>query len=482
MLGQMLGHYRIEEKIGEGGMGVVYRAYDTKLGRAVALKVLPEKFSSDRERLARFEREARSASALNHPNIVTIYEIGSRGPIPYLVMELVVGKSLRELLAVGPLPMYEILRFGARVADGLAKAHAVGIVHRDLTPGNVIITKDGLAKIVDFGLAKLLQGRERSIQGEDETSAPLETHPGTVMGTPSYMSPEQAKGLPLDFRSDQFSFGSLLYEMASGKRAFLRESSLETMMAVLREDPESLARLNPKIPLAFVVIVERCLAKDPKHRYSSTQRLARDLDGLQVVYLLEQLQPVREPVPIETPAGPQPDDAQRKHLLYQLLNLLRGGGAHLGFDEAIADFPPELRGARPKRVEHSAWQLLEHMRLAQWDILEFSRNPAHISPEFPAGYWPGSVAPPDDAAWEKSVRAFRADLEAMGELVADPRTDLFARIPHGQGQTILREALLVADHNAYHLGQLVQLRRLLGAWPPASFREKTMEDYEPSGS
>jgi len=151
----------------------------------------------------------------------------------------------------------------------------------------------------------------------------------------------------------------------------------------------------------------------------------------------------------------------REHLLY----LLRGGGAHLDFDAAVAGLPTELRGARAASVPHTPWRLVEHMRIAQWDILEFSRNPKHVSPPFPQGYWPEGDAPPNAAAWERSLTAFRADLKAMQDLVADPSTDLFARIPHGEGQTILREALLVADHNAYHLGQLVMLRRVLDAWP-----------------
>jgi DinB superfamily len=154
------------------------------------------------------------------------------------------------------------------------------------------------------------------------------------------------------------------------------------------------------------------------------------------------------------------DQSLREHLLY----LLRSGGAHLSFDRAIAGLPAELRGARPAGIPHTAWRLLEHMRIAQWDILEFSRNPAHVSPDFPAGYWPEGDAPPDSEAWDRSVAAFRADLKAMEDLVANPATDLFAAIPHGDGQTILREALLVADHNAYHLGQLVVVRRALGAW------------------
>jgi hypothetical protein len=154
------------------------------------------------------------------------------------------------------------------------------------------------------------------------------------------------------------------------------------------------------------------------------------------------------------------DQALREHLLY----LLRGGGAHLDFDRAVAGLPPELRGVKPAGLPYSPWRLLEHLRIAQWDILEFSRNPRHVSPEFPEGYWPDGDAPPDEQAWGSSAAAFRADLRAMQDLVADPATDLFRPIPHGEGQTILREALLVADHNAYHLGQLVVVRRLLGAW------------------
>jgi hypothetical protein len=155
------------------------------------------------------------------------------------------------------------------------------------------------------------------------------------------------------------------------------------------------------------------------------------------------------------------DQSLRDHLLY----LLKGGGAHLNFDAAVADLPATLRGVKPPGLPHSAWRLLEHMRIAQWDILEFSRNPKHVSPKFPDGYWPTGDGPPDGVAWDRSVAAFRADLQAMQNLVADPATDLFAPIPHGEGQTVLREALLVADHNAYHLGQLVVVRRLLGAWP-----------------
>jgi hypothetical protein len=163
-------------------------------------------------------------------------------------------------------------------------------------------------------------------------------------------------------------------------------------------------------------------------------------------------------------AGPQLERRAHRVLRQHLLDLLRGGNAHLNFEEALAGLPPNLRGAKPAGLPYSPWRLLEHMRIAQWDILEFSRNPKHVSPAFPAGYWPETDAPPDDKAWQNSIRRFRADLKAMQDLVEDPATDLFAPIAHGDGQTILREALLVADHNSYHLGQLVTVRRLLGAW------------------
>jgi DinB superfamily len=172
----------------------------------------------------------------------------------------------------------------------------------------------------------------------------------------------------------------------------------------------------------------------------------------------------KKPAAGNVPTRPEVQRRADRALRQHLLELLRGGNAHLNFEEALAGLPPNLRGAKPPGLPYSPWRLLEHMRIAQWDILDFSRNAAHLSPEFPAGYWPENDAPPDDKAWQKSLRQFRADLKAMQELVEDPATDLFAPIPHGEGQTILREALLLADHNSYHLGEMVVVRRLLGAW------------------
>ncbi|HTO89421.1 MAG TPA: protein kinase [Thermoanaerobaculia bacterium] len=275
--GTRLGPYEILGPIGAGGMGEVYRARDTRLGREVAVKVLPAALSEDAGRLRRFEKEARSASSLNHPNIVTVYDIGSSDSVSYIAMELVAGVTLRQMLAEGALPVKRLLGVAAQIAEGLAKAHEAGIVHRDLKPENVMVTKDGLVKILDFGLAKLTQPEGESGEGTQAPTVSGGTEPGIVVGTVSYMSPEQALGQPLDFRSDQFSFGSVLYEMATGKRAFARKSGPETMAAIIREEPEPVAGAAPSTPIPLRWIVERCLAKEPEERYASTADLARDL-------------------------------------------------------------------------------------------------------------------------------------------------------------------------------------------------------------
>ena len=230
------GPYEILGQIGAGGMGEVYRAKDPRLGREVAIKVLPAAFSQDADRLARFEQEARSASALNHPNIVTIHEIGKANGSSYIAMELVDGPSVRELLAEGLVPTKKLLDVTVQIAEALAKAHGAGIVHRDLKPENVIVSKDGYVKLLDFGLAKLFVAPQDQITGAP-TAIHQETQPGTVMGTVGYMSPEQASGKPADFRSDQFALGSILYEMATGKRAFQRNTGAETLTAIIRTSP-----------------------------------------------------------------------------------------------------------------------------------------------------------------------------------------------------------------------------------------------------
>jgi eukaryotic-like serine/threonine-protein kinase len=278
--GTRLGPYEIQSPLGAGGMGEVYRARDTRLGREVAIKVLPEALSADIGRLRRFEKEAQAASALNHPNIITVYDIGSSGPTSYIAMELVEGVTLRQLLADGPMSLKKLIAIASQVAEGLAKAHGVGIVHRDLKPENVMVTRDGFAKILDFGLAKLTQPEDSSGGGTQAPTVSGGTEPGIVVGTVAYMSPEQALGKPVDFRSDQFSFGSMLYEMVAGRKAFTRASGPETMAAIIREEPEPLSSVAPATPVPLRWIVERCLAKDMEERYASTRDLARDLARL----------------------------------------------------------------------------------------------------------------------------------------------------------------------------------------------------------
>src|SRR6202162_5776583 len=278
--GTRLGPYEVLGPLGAGGMGEVYRARDERLSRSVALKVLPGEISADRSRLERFEKEARAASSLNHPNIVTIYDIGSSESVAYIAMELVEGRTLRDLLASGPIALRRLLSLSAQIADGLAKAHAAGIVHRDLKPENLMVTKDGFVKILDFGLAKLVPSGFESSEGSDLATVTRGTEPGTVLGTVGYMSPEQASGRPVDFRSDQFSLGAILYEMATGKRAFERATAIQTLSAVIQDEPEPLSATAPKTPANLVWIIERCLAKDPEERYGSTKDLARDLAAL----------------------------------------------------------------------------------------------------------------------------------------------------------------------------------------------------------
>ncbi|HKD02516.1 MAG TPA: protein kinase [Terriglobales bacterium] len=278
--GMKLGPYEILAPIGAGGMGEVYRARDTRLDRTVALKILPAGFSNDSDRLQRFEHEARVLSTLNHPNVLAIHDIGSEGEVRYLVSEFLEGQTLRERLDSSPVPLRRVTEYAIEMARGLAAAHEKGIVHRDLKPENIFITKDGRVKILDFGLAKQNLA-ESGLVGETPTmTSASPTSPGTVLGTVGYMSPEQVRGQAVDHRSDIFSFGAILYEMVAGKRAFKGGSKVETMNAILKEEPPELSESGLQISPGIERVVRHCLEKEPGLRFQSTRDLAFDLESL----------------------------------------------------------------------------------------------------------------------------------------------------------------------------------------------------------
>src|SRR5688572_26821673 len=278
--GTRLGPYEVIGPLGAGGMGEVYRARDTRLKRSVAIKVLPSSFSADPDRLRRFELEAEATGRLNHPNILAIYDVGTHEGAPYVVSELLEGETLREALADGSLPVRRALDHARGIATGLAAAHEKGIVHRDLKPENVFVTRDGRVKILDFGLAKLTQPESREGEQSALTTTPGVTEPGVVMGTAGYMSPEQVRGGPIDHRSDIFSFGAILFEMLSGRRAFRGDSSIETMNAILKEEPPELSQTGRNLPPGIDRIVRHALEKNPAMRFQSARDLAFDLESM----------------------------------------------------------------------------------------------------------------------------------------------------------------------------------------------------------
>jgi serine/threonine protein kinase len=277
--GTKLGRYEIRSQLGAGGMGEVYRARDLELGRDVAVKVLPSNLSADADRLHRFQQEACAAGALNHPNILAIYDVGKHDGSPYVVSELLEGETLRRRIAGTPVAQRRAIDYALQIAHGLAAAHEKGIIHRDLKPDNIFITNDGRAKILDFGLAKLMQLDGNQAQTEIPTRR-VDTDPGVVMGTVGYMSPEQLKGRAVDQRSDIFSFGAILYEMLSGRRAFHGESAAETMSAILKEDPPELSGSNKNVSPALERLVNHCLEKNSESRFHSARDLAFALEAL----------------------------------------------------------------------------------------------------------------------------------------------------------------------------------------------------------
>ena len=276
--GTGLGPYRITAPLGAGGMGEVYRAHDTRLGRDVAVKVITAAFSRDPDRVRRFEQEARVASALNHPSIISMYDFGMHEGAPYVVMELLEGESLRSRLRQGPIPLRKVLEYGAQTARGLAAAHAKGIVHRDLKPENLFLTREGRVKILDFGLAKLSRP-ELSEAPDAPTVTKALTSAGAILGTVGYMSPEQVRGESADHRSDLFSLGTILHEMVTGERAFRGESSVETLNAILKEEPGPLSAAGREVPPAVEGIIRHCLEKNPEERFQSARDLAFALEG-----------------------------------------------------------------------------------------------------------------------------------------------------------------------------------------------------------
>src|SRR5512143_2414810 len=287
--GTRLGPYEIVAPLGAGGMGEVYRARDPRLGREVAVKVLPQHLSANPEVRARFEREAKTVSALNHPHICTLHDVGREGDTDYLVMELIEGETLAARLARGPLPVPDVLRIGAEIADALDRAHRAGVVHRDLKPGNVMLTRSG-AKLMDFGLARATglagpaSGSGVTITGltQSPTMAQPLTAEGTIVGTFQYMAPEQLEGREADARADLFAFGAMLYEMATGRRAFQGASQASLISAIMSSEPPPIASLTPLAPPALDRLVRHCLAKDPERRIQS----AHDL-GLQIEWIRE---------------------------------------------------------------------------------------------------------------------------------------------------------------------------------------------------
>ncbi|HEY1496076.1 MAG TPA: protein kinase, partial [Candidatus Solibacter sp.] len=279
MIGRTIAHYEILEQLGEGGMGVVYKARDTQLDRFVAIKVLRSDRVADSGRKGRFVQEAKAASSLNHPNIVTIYEIGADAGSDYIVMEFVSGRTLDRMIPRVGLRLAELLKYAIPVADAMACAHAAGIIHRDLKPGNIMVGLDGQVKLLDFGLAKLSDLHDSS---DSELTRPMpETEEGSILGTVSYMSPEQAEARRVDARADIFSFGAVLYEMATGQRAFLGRSKISTLAAILQGDPKPAAEVHAGLPRELGKIIERCLRKDPAWRYQSAADLKISLCDLE---------------------------------------------------------------------------------------------------------------------------------------------------------------------------------------------------------
>ena len=312
MIGRTLGHYEVVGKIGEGGMGSVFKAKDTHLDRFVALKVLPHDKMADPERRRRFTQEAKAASALNHPNIITIYDISSSDGVDFIAMEFVEGRTLEAVIDAGPARVTDTLKYARQMADALTAAHAAGILHRDLKPANVMVKDSGLVKILDFGLAKLTDDSADTME-PDTTRTMSSTRAGQILGTAAYMSPEQAEGKKLDYRSDVFSFGAVLYELACGKRAFPGDSHASVMAAILRDEPRPISEIRGDVPWELEALIARCLRKDPARRVQTMADVKATLEDLpdpvkSSTTSSGRFAPVPPPVPVTTTsmAAPPP--------------------------------------------------------------------------------------------------------------------------------------------------------------------------------
>ena len=280
LVGELIGHYRIESLIGVGGMGEVYLARDELLGRKVALKLLPERLTVDETQLSRFKTEARSASALNHPNILTVYEIGAEGNRHFIATEFIEGMTLRASLAGGRMNPHAALEIAVQVASALAAAHEAGVVHRDIKPENIMLRPDGYVKVLDFGIAKLIEQRPTSGDEEVETTAVLHTRPGSVLGTGHYMSPEQARGQTVDARSDIWSLGVVIYEMVGGIAPFPGETPSDCIASILKTEPPPLSAVLPDVPLKLESILQKALRKNRDERYQTIKEMLADLRNL----------------------------------------------------------------------------------------------------------------------------------------------------------------------------------------------------------